>query len=100
MEMARMSTEDGLVMQVHHGVLRNHNDLIYNRFGLDKGVDIPVAAEYTRLLRPFLNRFGSDPRLTLILFTLDELTYSRELAPLAGVYPAVKLGPPGGSMTA
>jgi glucuronate isomerase len=94
MEMARMSVEDGLVMQVHHGVLRNHNDFIHDRFGLDKGVDIPVAAEYTRLLRPLLNRFGSDPRLMLILFTLDESTYSRELAPLAGVYPAVKLGPP------
>jgi glucuronate isomerase len=83
-----------LVMQVHHGVFRNHNDFIHDRFGLDKGVDIPVAAEYTRLLRPLLNRFGSDPRLMLILFTLDESTYSRELAPLAGVYPAVKLGPP------
>jgi glucuronate isomerase len=94
MEMARMSIEDGLVMQLHPGSLRNHNATIYERFGLDKGADIPVATEYTRNLRPLLNKYGNDPRLTLILFTLDETTYSRELAPLAGHYPAVKLGPP------
>jgi glucuronate isomerase len=94
MEMARMSIEDGLVMQLHPGSLRNHNATIYERFGLDKGADIPVATEYTRNLQPLLNKYGNDPRLTLILFTLDETTYSRELAPLAGHYPAVKLGPP------
>jgi glucuronate isomerase len=94
MEMARMSIEDGLVMQVHPGSLRNHNDFVFDRFGLDKGADIPVATEYTHSLRPLLNRYGTDPRLTLILFTLDESTYTRELAPLAGLYPAVKLGPP------
>jgi glucuronate isomerase len=94
MEMARMSTEDGLVMQLHPGSLRNHNDFVFARFGLDKGADIPVATEYTRSLCPLLNRYGTDPRLTLILFTLDESTYTRELAPLAGLYPAVKLGPP------
>jgi glucuronate isomerase len=94
MEMARMSTEDGLVMQVHPGSLRNYSDFVYTRFGPDKGVDIPIATEYTLSLRPLLNRFGADPRLTLILFTLDESTYTRELAPLAGFYPAVKLGPP------
>ena len=94
MEMARMSIEDGLVMQIHSGSLRNHNDFVFNQFGRDKGMDIPVATEYTRSLRPLLNRYGTDPRLTLILFTLDESTYARELAPLAGVYPAVKLGPP------
>ncbi len=94
MEMARMSIEDGLVMQLHPGSLRNHNDFIFARFGLDKGADIPVATEYTRSLFPLLNRYGADPRLTLILFTLDESTYTRELAPLAGLYPAVKLGPP------
>ena len=94
MEMARMSIEDGLVMQIHSGSLRNHNDFVLNQFGRDKGMDIPVATEYTRSLRPLLNRYGDDPRLTLILFTLDESTYTRELAPLAGVYPAVKLGPP------
>lgn len=93
-EMARMSVEDGLVMQLHTGALRNHNAPLYAQFGPDRGADIPVAAEFTRSLRPLLNRFGSDPRLTLILFTLDEATYSRELAPLAGHYPAVRLGPP------
>jgi glucuronate isomerase len=94
MEMARMSIEDGLVMQVHPGSLRDHNDQIYQRFGRDRGGDIPLPTEYTRNLRQLLNRYGNDPRLTLILFTLDETTYSRELAPLAGLYPAVKLGPP------
>lgn len=94
MEMARMSIEDGLVMQLHPGSLRNHNDFIFRRFGADKGCDIPTATEYTRNLRPLLNKYGNDPRLTLILFTLDETTYARELAPLAGHYPAVKLGPP------
>ncbi len=94
MEMARMSVEDGLVMQLHPGSLRNHNRVIFDRFGLDKGADIPLPTEYTRNLYPLLNKYGNDPRLTLILFTLDETTYSRELAPLAGHYPAVKLGPP------
>jgi glucuronate isomerase len=94
MEMARMSVEDGLVMQLHPGSLRNHNDVIFQKFGLDKGADIPLQTEYTRNLLPLLNKYGNDPRLTLILFTLDETTYSRELAPLAGHYPALKLGPP------
>lgn len=94
MEMARMSTEDGLVMQLHPGSLRNHNPAVALGFGPDKGTDIPLATEYTRNLLPLLQRFGTDPRLNLILFTLDETTYSRELAPLAGHYPALKLGPP------
>jgi len=94
MEMARMSVEDGLVMQVHPGSFRNHNASVYQKFGADKGADIPVTIEYTRNLRPLLNKYGNDPHLTLILFTLDETTYARELAPLAGHYPAVKLGPP------
>jgi len=94
MEMARMSIEDGLVMQLHPGSLRNHNEIIFRKFGLDKGADIPIQTEYTRNLLPLLNKYGNDPRLTLILFTLDETTYSRELAPLAGHYPALKLGPP------
>jgi glucuronate isomerase len=94
MENARMSIEDGLVMQFHPGSYRNHNRLISERFGFDKGCDIPIPVEYTRNLLPLLNRYGNDPRLTLILFTIDETTYSRELAPLAGHYPAVKLGPP------
>ena len=94
MEMARMSTEDGLVMQLHPGSLRNHNQVIYERFGLDKGADIPLQTEYTRNLLPLLNRYGNNKNLTLILFTLDETSYSRELATLAGHYPALKLGPP------
>jgi glucuronate isomerase len=94
MQMARMSCEDGLVMQFHPGSLRNHNEVVFNKFGFDKGCDIPLATEYTRSLRPLLNQYGNDPRLTLILFTLDETSFSRELAPLAGHYPAVKLGPP------
>lgn len=94
MEMARMSTEDGLVMQMHVGSLRDHNETIASRFGVDKGADIPVQTEWTRNLHPLLNAYGSDPRFRLILFTLDESTYSRELAPLAGHYPALWLGPP------
>ena len=94
MEMARMSTEDGLVMQIHAGALRDHNRMVHDRFGPDVGGDIPVRTEYTRNLRPLLNEYGNDPRLTLVLFTLDESTYSRELAPLAGHYPALRLGPP------
>ncbi|MCL4862140.1 MAG: glucuronate isomerase [Caldilineaceae bacterium] len=94
MEMARMSIEDGLVMQLHPGSLRNHNEAIFQRFGGDRGADIPIAVDFTRGLQPLLNRYGNDPRLTLILFTLDETTYGRELAPLAGHYPCLRLGPP------
>ncbi len=94
MQMARMSIEDGLVMQLHVGSYRNHNLLIFDRFGTDMGADIPIVGEFTRNLRPLLVKYGNDPRLTLILFTLDESTYSRELAPLAGHYPAANLGPP------
>jgi glucuronate isomerase len=93
-EMAGMSVEDGLVMQIHPGSVRNHNRAVYKRFGRDKGGDIPSATEYTRALAPLLNRYGNDRRLTLILFTLDETSYARELAPLAGHYPALRLGPP------
>jgi glucuronate isomerase len=81
-------------MQLHPGSLRDHNERVFRRFGSDKGADIPVATEYTRNLRPLLDEFGNDPRLTLVIFTLDESTYARELAPLAGHYPAVRLGPP------
>ena len=94
MEMARMSVADGLVMQLHAGSFRDHNRAVADRFGSDRGGDIPVATEFTRNLRPLLNAFGNDSRFTLILFTLDESTYSRELAPLAGHYPAVRLGAP------
>ena len=101
MEMARMSIDDGLVMQLHPGSLRNHNEVIFQKFGLDKGADIPIQTEYTRNLLPLLNKYGNPSTgsgqahgLTLILFTLDETTYSRELATLAGHYPALRLGPP------
>src|SRR5256712_9226589 len=94
MEMARMALEDGLVMQLHPGAFRNHNQPLFERFGPDRGGDIPIATEFTRNLRPLLNAHGNDARFTLILFTLDESTYSRELAPLAGHYPAVRLGAP------
>jgi glucuronate isomerase len=92
-EMAAMSIEDGLVMQLHPGSFRNHNSALFKTFGRDKGADIPLAIEYVRALKPLLDKFGNSNSLSLILFTLDESTYARELAPLAGHYPAVKLGP-------
>jgi glucuronate isomerase len=94
MEMARMSVEDGLVMQMHIGSYRNYNPAVFARFGANKGADIPLQIEWTRNLQNLLNAYGNDSRLRLILFGLDESTYSRELAPLAGHYPAVLLGPP------
>ena len=94
MEMARMSLTDGLVMQIHAGAFRDHDAPLAESFGPDRGGDIPVATEFTRNLRPLLNAYGSDEAFTVILFTLDESTYSRELAPLAGHYPAVRLGAP------
>jgi glucuronate isomerase len=94
MEMARLSVDDGLVMQLHAGSLRDHNEVVHRRFGADRGGDIPVATEFTRNLRPLLNAYGNDARFRLIVFTLDESTYSRELAPLAGHYPAMLLGAP------
>ncbi len=93
-EMARMSVDDGLVMQLHVGSFRNHNQTLFDTFGPDTGHDIPIQTEYTQNLRALLNKYGNDPRFTLVLFTLDESTYSRELAPLAGHYPALRLGPP------
>lgn len=92
-EMATMSVDDGLVMQIHPGALRNHNPALFARFGRDRGADIPTATEYVRALRPLLTRHGNNPDLTIILFTLDETSYARELAPLAGHYPALRLGP-------
>jgi glucuronate isomerase len=94
MEMARLSVDDGLVMQLHPGSLRDHNRDLFERFGADKGADIPLATEYTRNLQPLLNRYGNDLRFRMVLFTLDESAYARELAPLAGHYPALRLGPP------
>jgi glucuronate isomerase len=93
-EMARMSLDDGLVMQIHPGSFRNHNRDLYQRYGRDMGADIPTQTNYVDALRPLLDQFGNEPGLTIILFTLDESAYSRELAPLAGHYPCLKLGPP------
>jgi glucuronate isomerase len=92
-EMAKMSLDDSLVMQIHPGSFRNHNRLIFEGYGRDKGADIPTSTEYVRALKPLLDRFGNERDLSLIVFTLDETTYSRELAPLAGHYPILKLGP-------
>jgi glucuronate isomerase len=93
-QMAEMSCEDGLVMQIHPGVLRDHNTAVRKEYGQDKGYDIPAQTEFTRALRPMLDRFGTDPRFRVILFTVDETVYSRELAPIAGTYPSVRLGAP------
>ncbi|TPV59048.1 glucuronate isomerase [Aestuariibacter sp. GS-14] len=92
-ELAGMSIEDGMVMQIHPGAFRNHNEDVFKKFGRDKGADIPMQTEYVNSLKPLLDKYGNDPRLKIILFTLDETVYSRELAPLAGHYPCLKLGP-------
>jgi len=92
-EMARMSVEDGLVMQIHPGSSRSHNPTVYAKHGRDMGADIPTATEYVRSLKPLLDLFGNEPNFTLILFTLDESTFGRELAPLAGHYPCLRVGP-------
>jgi len=93
-EMAAMSLDDGLVMQIHPGSVRNHNPLVFRRFGRDRGADIPAPTDYVAALKPLLDRFGNERELTVILFTLDETSYSRELATLAGHYPCLRLGPP------
>jgi len=92
-EMAEMSVEDGMVMQIHPGAFRNHNAWLHRTYGRDKGADIPTRTDYVRALKPLLHRFGNEPDLAIILFTLDESSYARELAPLAGHYPCLKLGP-------
>ena len=92
--MAGMSLEDGLVMQLHPGSWRNHNPVMYAQHGPDVGADIPTPTNYVRDLKPLLELYGNEPNLTLILFTLDESSYARELAPLAGHYPVLKLGAP------
>ena len=93
-EMARMSCDDGLVMQLHPGVLRNHHPPTWRDFGTDRGADIPVAVEFTRALQPLLGLYGTHPNFRMVLFTVDETTWSRELAPLAGFYPSVYIGAP------
>ncbi len=93
-ELAQMSLDDGMVMQIHPGAFRNHNPSVFAQYGRDRGADIPMQTDFTHSLRPLLNRLGNCPALTLILFTLDETTYARELAPLAGHYPCLRLGPP------
>ncbi len=93
-ELAQMSLDDGMVMQIHPGAFRNHNPTIFAQYGRDRGADIPVQTDFTHSLRPLLNRLGNCPALTIIVFTLDETTYARELAPLAGHYPCLRLGPP------
>lgn len=93
-EMAKMSCEDGLVMQIHPGPYRNHNLELFKKFGRDIGADIPRSTEYVENLKPLLDSFGNNKNLKIILFTLDETRYATELAPLAGHYPAIKLGPP------
>ncbi|MEX1180812.1 MAG: glucuronate isomerase [Cucumibacter sp.] len=93
-EMAKMSVEDALVMQIHPGAWRNHSEAMFRRFGRDKGFDIPTRTDYVGALKPLLDAVGLEPGLRIILFTLDETSYSRELAPLAGIYPCLRLGPP------
>ncbi|MFN3613499.1 MAG: glucuronate isomerase [Rubrimonas sp.] len=93
-EFARMSLDDGLVMQIHAGSWRNHAPAMLDRFGRDKGFDIPRPTDWVGALKPMLDAVGCRADLTIILFTLDETAYARELAPLAGVYPALRLGPP------
>jgi glucuronate isomerase len=88
-----MSVEDGMVMQIHPGSLRNHNQSLFAAYGRDKGADIPTRTDYVHALKPLLDRFGNERKLSIILFTLDESSYARELAPLAGHYPCLKLGP-------
>ena len=92
-EMAAMSVDDGMVMQIHPGSFRNHNRWLHGAYGRDKGADIPTRTDYVGALKPLLDRFGNERRLSIILFTLDETAYARELAPLAGHYPCLKLGP-------
>jgi len=94
LEMARMSSEDGLVMTLHPGVRRNHHTPTFERYGPDTGHDIPIRVEFTDALRPLLERFGTHPGFHLVVFTVDEMVFSRELAPLAGFYPSVYLGVP------
>jgi glucuronate isomerase len=93
-QFAGMSVEDGLVMQLHPGAVRNHNRRLHREYGRDVGGDIPQATDYVHALAPLLDAYGNDPRLRVVVYTLDEYTFSRELAPIAGTYPSVRLGAP------
>jgi glucuronate isomerase len=93
-EMAQMSAEDGLVMQLHAGSRRSTNHALLEAYGPDMGADIPVAMDWVRGLEALLNRVGNDPRFRLLVFTFDEAAYARELAPMAGHWPCLRLGPP------
>jgi len=93
-EMAKMSLDDGLTLQIHAGSRRNHNAAVFARHGRDKGFDIPGRTDWVGGLKPLLDAVGMEPDLTIIPFTLDETTYGRELAPMAGAYPVLRLGPP------
>ena len=93
MEMARMSIEDGLVMQIHPGAMRNHNENVFNRFGLDKGADIPIQTEYTQNLYELLNKYGNNPKLSLIVFTLDETKLLTGISSACRPLPCYEIGP-------
>lgn len=93
-EQARMACDDGLVMTIHPAVRRNHHLPTFEKFGADVGTDIPVQVEFTDALRPMLNRYGTNPNFQLVIFTIDETVFSREIAPLAGFYPSVFAGAP------
>jgi glucuronate isomerase len=94
LEMARLSCDDGLVMTLHPAIRRNHHGPTLERYGSDVGADIPLRVEFTDALRPLLNRYGTHPDFHLVLFTVDETTFSSEIAPLAGFYPSVYAGAP------
>lgn len=91
---AEMSVDDGLVMQLHPGIIRNHHTPTLERFGPDAGHDLPAVGSFTTPLRPLLSAFGTAPGFHLVLFTVDETVFSREIGPLAGFYPAVYAGAP------
>lgn len=93
-EQCRMATDDGLVMTLHPAVARDHHRATFERFGPDVGGDVPVSIEWVESLRPVLNAFGTHPNFRIVLFGMDETVYSREVAPLAGFYPSVYVGPP------
>jgi len=93
-QQARMASEDGLVMTIHPAVARNHHIPTFEKYGADVGCDFPISVEFVRALKPMLNAFGTNPNFQLIIFTMDETVYSRELGPMASFYPSVYAGVP------